>query len=218
MARCKRCNRHIKYRYAIETGFCYNCYRNFIKNDYDPYKHNYDKPNPIFSFLKKYKLIFLSLLVILFLVNFSFFEDIMDSLNLSEISIPLVSQIITKTCSDSTSFGNCSAVTQYKYCNNFGLLVFNASVCGCPWNYDKLDDDCFERTCSDGTSYDVCSDSKPFYCDNGRLVEKASVCGCPYNKVEENNNCLSKFMTGSKEVTFRYVVNGVSRNMDNCST
>ena len=33
--------------------------------------------------------------------------------------------------------------------------------------------------CSDATPYEECSETKPFYCDNGELVEKCWDCGCP---------------------------------------
>ncbi len=32
--------------------------------------------------------------------------------------------------------------------------------------------------CEDGTPYDQCSTTKPFFCENGRLVEKCWKCGC----------------------------------------
>lgn len=40
-----------------------------------------------------------------------------------------------------------------------------------------------EKTCSDGTSFWKCANTKPFYCDAGRLVDKCSKCGCPANQI-----------------------------------
>ncbi|MDO8741507.1 MAG: CARDB domain-containing protein [Candidatus Woesearchaeota archaeon] len=34
------------------------------------------------------------------------------------------------------------------------------------------------QACSDDTSYNSCSSTKPVYCDNGNLVNKCSLCGC----------------------------------------
>ena len=46
------------------------------------------------------------------------------------------------------------------------------------------------QTCSDGTPYGQCSQTKPKYCDNGRLIDKCSICGCPPSYVcQKDGNC-----------------------------
>ena len=44
--------------------------------------------------------------------------------------------------------------------------------------------------CSDGTLYGMCSQTKPFYCENGTLVKHPNKCGCPNNyKNVMGENC-----------------------------
>ncbi|MCX6814227.1 MAG: matrixin family metalloprotease [Candidatus Aenigmarchaeota archaeon] len=43
--------------------------------------------------------------------------------------------------------------------------------------------------CEDGTFYETCSVSKPYYCFNGTLIEKARVCGCPEGYVLRGEGC-----------------------------
>jgi len=45
-------------------------------------------------------------------------------------------------------------------------------------------------TCSDGTPYDQCSQTKPKYCSNGNLIDKASSCGCPSGYEIANDQCI----------------------------
>jgi hypothetical protein len=62
--------------------------------------------------------------------------------------------------------------------------------------------------CGDGTSYNSCSNVKPYACVEGKLIEFASICGCPENFAEENNNCISGYETNSKELSLKYVLLG----------
>jgi len=43
--------------------------------------------------------------------------------------------------------------------------------------------------CTDGTLYDSCSESQPYYCFNGTLVKNSTVCGCPYDYKVRGNDC-----------------------------
>ena len=64
-----------------------------------------------------------------------------------------------------------------------------------------------EFICDDGTDYNFCSITKPYYCVNGALVEKASLCGCPEGSNENNDICVSKYHTSPKNISLKYVVN-----------
>jgi len=96
------------------------------------------------------------------------------------------------SCSDGTLYGQCSA-TKPSYCSS-GVLVNNASVCGCPIGYNISGNNCViisTGNCSDGTGYGLCSASKPSYCNNGNLFDNASVCGCPSGYNRSGNYCYN---------------------------
>lgn len=42
----------------------------------------------------------------------------------------------------------------------------------------------FKNECFDGTLNNECSETKPYFCENGKLIEKSSICGCP--QIENN--------------------------------
>lgn len=46
-----------------------------------------------------------------------------------------------------------------------------------------------QNTCSDGTPYNSCSSSKPFYCNNGNLVSNCGVCGCSSGTCQSDGTC-----------------------------
>ncbi|MEM4325765.1 MAG: hypothetical protein QXU40_00495 [Candidatus Pacearchaeota archaeon] len=107
--------------------------------------------------------------------------------------------------------GNCSDAPQvfYKdycldeltlneyYCSSDGILCLSkpfSCLYGC--NEGK----CNERPvlpsyCTDGTPYNSCSLSKPFYCSsNGNLIPKCTQCGCPQNYTCDtlSNKCVQE--------------------------
>jgi len=65
-----------------------------------------------------------------------------------------------------------------------------------------------EETCGDGTSYNNCSNTKPYFCLDGKLIDLASVCECPENFFKENNFCVSPYQTEPKEISLNYIVRG----------
>ena len=67
--------------------------------------------------------------------------------------------------------------------------------------------------CSDGTYYNQCSETKPFYCFNGTLIKKASICGCPVNEVPFGENCTSTFTTDPTNRVFKYILNGKTKEI-----
>lgn len=69
--------------------------------------------------------------------------------------------------------------------------------------------------CGDGTFYEACSLTEPYYCDSvtGKLVEKASICGCgDLDKLGET--CFSTYEIDSKEISLKYVLNGDEKTLD----
>ncbi|KKK96910.1 hypothetical protein LCGC14_2658030, partial [marine sediment metagenome] len=65
-------------------------------------------------------------------------------------------------------------------------------------------------SCGDGTFYDSCSLTKPYYCEEGVLVEKATICGCSETEgvTKSGESCVSRYQTSQKDVTLRYVLDG----------
>lgn len=63
-------------------------------------------------------------------------------------------------------------------------------------------------TCGDGTFYDSCSLSKPYYCEQSVLVEKASICGCPLDFSKEGDFCVSEKHTNFSDLSFSYILRG----------
>jgi hypothetical protein len=109
---------------------------------------------------------------------------------------------VKKTCSDGTAEGECS-LSKPKQCVN-GVLINNASKCGCPEGKRKSSDgiNCESLFCKDG-SYNVdegsCSPLKPKKCVNGVLINKASECGCPTGTIKEGENCIKVCSDNTKE-------------------
>ena len=68
--------------------------------------------------------------------------------------------------------------------------------------------------CGDGTSYDSCSERKPYFCEQGVLVERASVCGCFGNLTIDGDSCLSEYQTGIKTITLDYILRGEEMTLD----
>lgn len=66
------------------------------------------------------------------------------------------------------------------------------------------------QTCGDGSFYNSCSITKPYYCDsNGNLIEKASICRCNSNEEPSGDSCInSDFQTKPKTVSLSYILNG----------
>ncbi|MCP3684918.1 MAG: LamG domain-containing protein, partial [bacterium] len=100
----------------------------------------------------------------------------------------------SEECSDGTTYGACSD-TQPWYCNN-GVLIDDCDRCGCPSDKECDDDgSCVvppePDTCSDGTLYGECSDTQPWYCNNGVLVNLCSTCECPSGKsCDPDGSCV----------------------------
>lgn len=65
-----------------------------------------------------------------------------------------------------------------------------------------------EPVCGDGTIYDICSDRKPYFCEQGVLVERASTCGCFENLTINGDFCVSEYQTGIKSITLNYILRG----------
>ncbi|MAE42189.1 hypothetical protein CMO93_00325 [Candidatus Woesearchaeota archaeon] len=62
---------------------------------------------------------------------------------------------------------------------------------GCSADSGEPTDGGVEEKCSDGTTLNECSATKPLYCDNGNLIDKASQCGCPSGQVAEGDICTT---------------------------
>ncbi|MCA9487350.1 MAG: hypothetical protein KC516_00100 [Nanoarchaeota archaeon] len=82
------------------------------------------------------------------------------------------------------------------------LLVL--SVFGEKKLYEKM------PTCGDGTFYDSCSLTKPYFCGQGTLVEKSSRCGCPSGFFKEGDYCSNVLQTGVVDLNLQYTLKGVS--------
>lgn len=69
-----------------------------------------------------------------------------------------------------------------------------------------------ENYCGDDTLYNVCSDTKPYFCSEGKLVERVLICGCPEGFIVSNNSCISEYQEISKTIPLYYMLHG-ERNL-----
>ncbi|MFH0884363.1 MAG: transglutaminase-like domain-containing protein [Candidatus Micrarchaeota archaeon] len=92
-------------------------------------------------------------------------------------------------CDDGTVYGACST-EKPKYCRN-GLLIFNATLCGCPEGQELFYTQCVPHgpPCSDGTLSYKCSLTKPKFCYAGTLIDASTLCGCPVGREIVDNGC-----------------------------
>ena len=71
------------------------------------------------------------------------------------------------------------------------------------------------QTCGDGSFYNSCSITKPYYCDNnGSLTEKASVCSCDANEQTSGNSCINDFQTKPKTISLSYILDGKENSIN----
>ena len=62
--------------------------------------------------------------------------------------------------------------------------------------------------CGDGSTYNTCSITKPYYCYKGFLVNNASACGCPVNMTKQGNLCISIYQDNPRIEKFNYSIDG----------
>jgi hypothetical protein len=65
-----------------------------------------------------------------------------------------------------------------------------------------------DHICGDGTSYNKCSVTKPYFCLYGDLVDLSSVCGCPEGFAKKNNLCISSYYDHPKRIYLKYTLRG----------
>ncbi|MCX6749975.1 MAG: hypothetical protein NTZ83_00795 [Candidatus Pacearchaeota archaeon] len=71
-----------------------------------------------------------------------------------------------------------------------------------------------EDICGDGTLYNNCSSTKPYFCLEGKLIDLASACGCPPSFAKKNNICFSSYQKDSKRIHLKYTLCGESYSLD----
>jgi hypothetical protein len=64
-----------------------------------------------------------------------------------------------------------------------------------------------DRMCGDGTLYNSCSLTKPYYCLDGKLIDLSYVCGCPDGFVKEGRDCSSSYETDPRNIRLKYTLN-----------
>ena len=69
------------------------------------------------------------------------------------------------------------------------------------------------QTCGDGTPYNECSITKPYFCDGGFLIEKASACGCEGSSIN-GETCLLPYQTEPKNVILNYILDGKQQGLE----
>ncbi len=69
-------------------------------------------------------------------------------------------------------------------------------------------------SCGDGTLYNNCSLTKPYFCLDGKLIDLSSLCGCPDGFAGKNNTCLSSYQTDPKKIYLKYMLGGESYSTD----
>ena len=88
------------------------------------------------------------------------------------------------------------------------FLVLIVLLFGNPASQEKL------QTCGDGTSYNICSITKPYYCVNGSLIEKASVCGCLESMERIGDSCITDLQTEPKSLALKYIFDGEEKTFN----
>ncbi len=68
--------------------------------------------------------------------------------------------------------------------------------------------------CGDGTAYNTCSKTKPYFCENGILIEKSSVCGCDENMSKNLESCTFGYKAYPQDVTLRYMLDGKEKDLN----
>jgi len=69
------------------------------------------------------------------------------------------------------------------------------------------------ESCGDGSTYNSCSEIKPYYCDNGILLEKASVCGCDEFSNISGDSCIFQYQIEPKNTNLNYLLDGKEGNI-----
>ncbi|MEM3141411.1 MAG: hypothetical protein QXX55_01335, partial [Candidatus Pacearchaeota archaeon] len=77
-------------------------------------------------------------------------------------------------------------------------------------NHEKI------PVCGDGSFYNTCSLTKPWFCEDGLLVEKASICGCNKNLDFQKNNesCISNYSTEPRDIRLKYRLGGEEKEIN----
>ena len=96
------------------------------------------------------------------------------------------------TCCDIYPQGSCITGINNSfgsfYCNTNGKMTSNCSLCGCyrPTVHacDTTKGTCYDNKCYEGTAFNTCSPSKPYYCikvgnDSSNIIDNCTYCGCP---------------------------------------
>jgi len=69
------------------------------------------------------------------------------------------------------------------------------------------------KACGDGTFYNTCSLTKPYFCNEGILVENSDLCRCPNSMIKKEDSCYSSLQTTSKEILLKYTLNGEEKSI-----
>jgi len=69
------------------------------------------------------------------------------------------------------------------------------------------------NTCGDGTFYETCSITKPYYCKQGYLIEKISVCGCSESSERLGDSCVTHLQEEPKNLFLKYILDGEEKEL-----
>jgi hypothetical protein len=73
----------------------------------------------------------------------------------------------------------------------------------------------FEKNvCGDGTHYNECSKTQPYFCSKGVLIQEASLCECQESFIRNGSVCENKYQTSPKSIRLNYVLNGNYGHID----
>jgi len=70
------------------------------------------------------------------------------------------------------------------------------------------------HTCGDGTFYETCSLTKPYYCEQGALIEKTFVCGCSEFSERLGDSCITHLQKGPKNLALKYIFDGEEKELE----
>ena len=69
-------------------------------------------------------------------------------------------------------------------------------------------------SCADGTLPNACSETRPYFCSQGRLVGHASVCSCYNSSQIKGETCFSNYQFNQKNITLTYTLNGKEKTIN----
>ncbi len=114
------------------------------------------------------------------------------------------SKFSSKDIADSNSF----FIKRHHFFLAFSLFLIFIVFFGGFGHFNSLLKDSPVNICGDGTVYNECSKTMPYFCLEGKLIDLALECGCPDNFVAKGEFCYSSYDATPKNIALNYTLRG----------